>query len=164
MSDAAVATRPSPWSLRAIDHALAFGQGALFGAGLLLSGMTDANKVLAFLDVGGAWDPALLFVMGAALCTMAVAWRVQRRMRAPVLFAHRSGVGAAGWSLPAVGAVDTRLVVGAALFGVGWGLGGFCPGPAVVAAGAGLGDAWVFGAAALAGMALHGRVAAVGDG
>jgi uncharacterized membrane protein YedE/YeeE len=97
--------------------------GLLFGAGLALSGMTDPSRVRAFLDVAGAWDPTLAFVMGGALAPMALAWRAQRHLERPT--------GAAAFDLPQSSAIDARLVGGAALFGVGWGASGLCPGPAI---------------------------------
>jgi uncharacterized membrane protein YedE/YeeE len=99
--------------------------GLLFGAGLLVSGMTRPAKVLAFLDVFGEWDPSLAFVMAGAIGVHAVAYRWSRSRVAPVL--------AQRFETPASRQVDARLLGGAALFGVGWGLGGYCPGPSIVA-------------------------------
>jgi uncharacterized membrane protein YedE/YeeE len=98
--------------------------GVLFALGLGISGMTHPSKVLAFLDVAGAWDPSLAFVMGGGVLVNFVFFRMARRRGAPLL--------ASSFSLPAKSAVDASLVCGAGVFGVGWGLGGFCPGPAVV--------------------------------
>jgi uncharacterized protein len=97
--------------------------GTLFGAGLTLSGMTDPARVRGFLDVFGAWDPTLVFVMGGAVLVMAVAWRIRNRMGRPI-FAER-------FSLPDRKDLDTRLTTGSILFGIGWGIAGLCPGPAV---------------------------------
>lgn len=97
--------------------------GTLFGAGLTLSGMTNPARVRGFLDVFGAWDPTLAFVMGSAVLVMAVAWRIRSRMGTPI-FAER-------FSLPDRKDLDGRLITGSILFGVGWGLAGLCPGPAV---------------------------------
>lgn len=100
--------------------------GLLFGAGLMLSGMADTQRVLAFLTLGPDWDPSLMLVMAAALCVSvpAFAW------------VRRHGKSLLGAELPAAaGAIDRRLLGGAALFGLGWGLIGFCPGPAIVSAG-----------------------------
>lgn len=97
--------------------------GTLFGAGLAISGMADPSRVRAFLDLFGAWDPTLAFVMGGAILPMAVAWRVRARVDRPLaddIFA-----------LPETRTLDARLATGALLFGVGWGLGGLCPGPAI---------------------------------
>jgi uncharacterized protein len=136
--------------MRLLVSALA---GALFGIGLALSDMLDPARVLAFLDVaGGAWDPTLAFVMGGALVPMALAWRIAAARRAPAL-------GGAFPGRPA-GGIDARLLGGAALFGLGWGAVGFCPGPALAALGIGGWPVWLFVAAMLAGMALHDRLAA----
>ncbi|SDZ72941.1 DUF6691 family protein [Rubrimonas cliftonensis] len=126
-----------------------FGSGALFGLGLLVSDMIDPARVLAFLDVaGGAWDPTLAFVMGGALIPMAVAWRVAAARARPAFGDRFPG--------PPSGGIDARLLGGAALFGAGWGLVGFCPGPALSALLVGGWPVAVFVAAMLAGMALHG--------
>jgi uncharacterized membrane protein YedE/YeeE len=117
--------------------------GLLFGAGLVVSGMTKPDKVLAFLNPFGAWDPSLAFVMIGAIGVHALSYRFSRRLRAP-LAAHE-------FHVPAARAVDVRLVLGAATFGVGWGLAGYCPGPAVVALGSGNAGAGVFTLALLAG-------------
>jgi hypothetical protein len=99
------------------------GSGTLFGIGLAISGMTDPTKVLGFLDVAGDWDPSLALVMGAAVAVTMVSFRVILRRRAPLC--------APVFQLPASKTIDVRLLAGASLFGFGWGLGGFCPGPAV---------------------------------
>jgi hypothetical protein len=99
--------------------------GVLFGAGLAFSGMIDPARVRAFLDIGGAWDPTLAFVMGGALIPMAIAWAVVRRRSQPIV--------ADTFHLPATKPIDTRLIGGAALFGTGWGLAGLCPGPGIAA-------------------------------
>lgn len=111
--------------------------GVLFGTGLALSGMTDPARVRAFLDVTGAWDPTLAFVMGGALLPMAIAWAVVRRRARPVV--------ADAFHLPATSPIDARLIGGAALFGIGWGLAGLCPGPAIAALAIAPGPALVFG-------------------
>lgn len=119
--------------------------GLLFAAGLTISGMTRPEKVLAFLTVGADWDPSLLLVMGAAVPVHALAWMLLRHQRAPLL----------GGKVPVMPApvFDARLLGGAALFGVGWGIAGVCPGPAIVSLAAG-GGALVFVPAMLAGIAL----------
>jgi uncharacterized protein len=120
--------------------------GLLFGAGLVVSGMTNPSKVLAFLDPLGAWDPSLAFVMLGAIGVHAVAHRVARRAPKPL--------AAREFHLPSTRRIDARLVLGAATFGVGWGLAGYCPGPAVVAVGSGSVGAGTFVIAVLAGIAL----------
>lgn len=105
--------------------AVAFLMGVLFAAGLALAGMTDPAKVIAFLDVRGAWDPSLAFVMGGAVGVTFFAFPAILRRGKPVLEPR--------FLLPKAASVDARLVAGASLFGVGWGLSGLCPGPALVA-------------------------------
>lgn len=125
---------------------LALLSGLLFGLGLLLSGMTDPAKVKGFLDLFGAWDPSLALVMGGAIAIGLLAFaRATRRERA--------------WSgdrieMPQDRRIDWRLIGGGVLFGVGWGVAGFCPGPALVALSSGLPEAWIFVPAMLLGMGL----------
>lgn len=121
--------------------------GLLFGAGLALSDMINPARVLAFLDVAGAWDPALAFVMGGALVPSAAAYWLARRMRRPLAGDE--------FLVPKNRNIDPQLLAGAAVFGIGWGLVGFCPGPAVAALGFGLWQPWLFAAAMLAGMFVH---------
>ena len=128
----------------------AFVAGAGFGGGLLLSGMTQPPKVIAFLDVGGEWDPSLACVMLGAIVAYVPLYRLVLRRPTPLLAARRM--------VPQRSDLDGGLVVGAGLFGVGWGLAGYCPGPAVTAMGAASTSAWIFGAAMLAGMALQGAL------
>lgn len=116
--------------------AAAFGSGALFGTGLVVSGMTKPAKVVGFLDLFGRWDASLLFVMVGAIAVHALLFRIVLRRRSP-LFDGR-------FHVPTRKDIDTRLVVGAAVFGVGWGLGGFCPGPGLVSAASGATAALVF--------------------
>lgn len=123
-----------------------FGCGLLFGIGLIVSGMANPAKVLGFLDLAGPWDPSLAFVMAGAIALAAPAFRLAR--------ARQSSLAGAPMQLPQSRRIDRRLVGGALLFGAGWGLAGFCPGPALVAAGAGAPRAWLFVAAMLAGMAI----------
>lgn len=125
----------------------ALGAGLLFGAGVTVSGMVDPRRVRGFLDLFGAWDPTLAFVMAGALIPMALAWAAQRRMRRPLC--------GDGFSIPAARGIDARLVAGALLFGVGWGIAGLCPGPAIADLALAPGPAAVFVAAMLAGMAAH---------
>ena len=130
-----------------MSAAAAFAAGLVFGFGLLLSGMTDPGKVIGFLDVAGAWDPSLAFVMGGALLVAFFAYRL----------AGRRGTTFLGDALrlPQRRDIDLRLVAGSVVFGIGWGLAGFCPGPAVVSLGAGHAEAAVFVAAMLAGMLFY---------
>jgi uncharacterized membrane protein YedE/YeeE len=121
--------------------------GLLFGAGLLVSDMVNPARVLAFLDLAGAWDPTLAFVMSGALVPSAFAYLVRWRMRAPLL--------ATEFHIPENRTVDRRLLSGALLFGVGWGLVGLCPGPAIAALSLGYWQPWLFVAAMLAGMLVH---------
>jgi uncharacterized membrane protein YedE/YeeE len=120
----------------------------LFAIGLDIAGMTQPSKVLAFLDISGAWDPSLAFVMVGAIGVAAIAFRLRARLRSPLL-GGRFEVGSGG------GVMDARLLVGAALFGVGWGLSGLCPGPAVVTLVRGHAGPFVFMASMLGGMAIH---------
>ena len=121
--------------------------GLLFGVGLLLSGMTSPAKVLGFLDVTGDWDPSLALVMVGAIGVHAVLVRVILRREQPLLTGR--------FDLPAQRGLDGRLIGGALLFGVGWGLAGYCPGPALVGVGGGALTALVFGAAMGVGMVIH---------
>lgn len=116
--------------------ASAFGAGALFGVGLAISGMTKPSKVVGFLDLFGAWDASLAFVMMGAIAVHLVAHRLIARRASP-LFDTR-------FHLPTRKDIDVRLVLGAAIFGVGWALGGFCPGPGLVSAASGATAALVF--------------------
>jgi uncharacterized membrane protein YedE/YeeE len=125
--------------------------GTIFGAGLALSDMINPARVLAFLDLAGEWDPSLAFVMGGAIIPMVIAYAVSRRMRTPLF--DKS------FFIPENRAMDSRLLIGAALFGIGWGLVGFCPGPAISGLVMGAWQPWLFVAAMLGGMWVH-RVAA----
>jgi uncharacterized membrane protein YedE/YeeE len=131
--------------------AVALFSGTLFGLGLAVSGMANPQKVLGFLDIAGGWDPTLAFVMGGALLVAFPSLRWVFGRGRPVL--------AEDFELPAATRVDARLVGGSVLFGVGWGLSGFCPGPAVVALvpalTTGLLPVFAFAAAMVAGMALY---------
>jgi uncharacterized membrane protein YedE/YeeE len=119
--------------------------GLVFGLGLIVSGMANPAKVLGFLDLAGAWDPSLALVMAGAVAVGLPAFAVARRRASSVL--------GLPMQLPARGAISSRLIAGSLLFGIGWGLAGFCPGPAIVALGMGEAKAAVFVAAMLAGMA-----------
>jgi uncharacterized membrane protein YedE/YeeE len=126
--------------------AIAFLAGLVFGIGLLLSGMADPAKVLGFLDLAGDWDPSLALVMAGAIAVAAAGFAVARRRVKSLL--------GAPIQLPAKRTVDRRLIVGSTLFGAGWGLAGFCPGPALVALGMGEAKAIVFVLSMLTGMGL----------
>lgn len=118
--------------------------GLVFGLGLIVSGMANPAKVLGFLDLAGAWDPSLALVMAGAIGVGLVAFRVARGRSISLL--------GAPMPLPTNQVIDRRLVAGSALFGIGWGIAGFCPGPALVALGFGATKAVVFIVAMLAGM------------
>jgi uncharacterized membrane protein YedE/YeeE len=125
----------------------AFLSGLVFGLGLLVSGMADPGKVIAFLDVAGSWDPSLAFVMAGAILVGFFAFALAGR-RARTFFGD-------SLHLPQRKDIDTRLVGGSIVFGIGWGLAGFCPGPALVGFGAGFDQATVFVIAMLAGMLVY---------
>lgn len=124
---------------------VSLGAGLVFGLGLILSGMTDPAKVQAFLDLFGAWNPSLALVMGGAIAVAAPAFWIIERRRPELQLPPRTGISG-------------RFVLGGMLFGVGWGLAGYCPGPALVALGEGRWDALLFVPAMLVGMALADRV------
>jgi uncharacterized protein len=120
--------------------------GLLFGLGLIVSGMTDPGKVIGFLDLGGQWDPSLAFVMGGAIAVAFFAFGFARGRTSAFL--------GGAMHLPGRAPIDRRLLVGSLVFGIGWGLAGFCPGPAIVAAGAGHSQAVLFVLGMFAGMAV----------
>jgi len=124
-----------------------FVSGLLFALGLGISGMTHPSKVLGFLDFFGRWDPSLMFVMGGAVLVSAIAFRFVLRLRAPLL--------ADRFHLPTQTKVDRSLVLGSVLFGIGWGLSGYCPGPVISSVVTLSPPALVFLSAMLVGMALH---------
>lgn len=133
-------------------HLIALAAGLLFGIGLAVSGMFDPAKVLGFLDVAaiasGGWDPSLAFVMAGALAVALPAFRHARRQPGPIAAPH--------FQVPASAGIDTRLLAGALLFGLGWGLVGYCPGPALAALAFGAVGTILFVAAMIVGMMLHG--------
>lgn len=125
---------------------LALLSGALFGAGLALSGMMNPARVRGFLDIFGAWDPTLAFVMGGAVIVMGITWAIQRRMASPLFDIE--------FHLPGTRDLDPRLIGGSALFGIGWGMAGLCPGPAIASLATALVPAAIFTGAMLVGMLL----------
>lgn len=130
-----------------MSNLFGFVSGLIFGLGLILAGMTDPLKVKGFLDLAGAWDPSLGLVMGGAIAL-------------GVFVFARAAKQSRSWSgapmeIPANRTIDGRLALGGVLFGTGWGIAGFCPGPALVALGSGMSAAGVFVAAMLVGMVLH---------
>lgn len=124
----------------------AFLSGLVFGLGLILSGMANPAKVLGFLDLAGAWDPSLALVMGGAIAAAVAPFAWARKRQKSLL--------GAPMQLPTSTRLDRRLVLGSLVFGVGWGLAGFCPGPALVGLGMGVPQAYVFVLAMLTGMGL----------
>jgi uncharacterized membrane protein YedE/YeeE len=131
---------------------VALAAGLLFSLGLTLSGMIDPARILGFLDVAGVWNPILGVVMASAVAVAAVGFALGRRLAHPL--------AGSAFHPPGQTAIDARLVGGAALFGIGWGLVGYCPGPALASLGLGLRAAWLFALAMIAGMVLAGVVAA----
>ena len=128
----------------------ALAAGTVFGLGLAMSGMLDPARVRGFLDIFGAWDPSLAFVLGGAVTVALAGMAVLRRLRRPAFDE--------GFHLPATSPIDRRLVLGSAIFGIGWGMAGFCPGPALASLSLGLAPVVLFVVAMLAGMTLHDRV------
>jgi hypothetical protein len=136
------------WQGEAIMNILgAFVSGLIFGLGLVIAGMANPAKVLAFLDLAGDWDPSLALVMVGAIAVGTVAFALAKRQTA--------SLSGAPIQLPTARQIDARLIGGSALFGVGWGLAGICPGPAVVLAGAGVAQSFIFIASMLAGMLIY---------
>ena len=131
-------------------YLIALFSGLLFGLGLIAGGMTNPAKVKGFLDLFGAWDPSLALVMGGAIAVGVFAFAAAKRR-------SRSWSGER-MEIPTLTEIDGRLVLGGVLFGIGWGIAGFCPGPAIVALGSGLGSAAIFVAAMLAGMLIHDKL------
>lgn len=125
----------------------AFATGIVFGIGLIIGGMTDPGKVIGFLDLAGSWDPSLGLVMGGAILVGLFAFGFAKRRTTTLL--------GGAMHLPKNSDIDQRLIIGSLLFGAGWGLAGFCPGPALVSLGAGQEKAAVFVAAMLAGILIY---------
>ncbi|MEI7064396.1 DUF6691 family protein [Dickeya chrysanthemi] len=130
-----------------MNNLFSFLAGLVFGIGLLISGMANPQKVLGFLDITRQWDPSLALVMGGALVVGTLGFRLVGRMAKPLCVAS--------FSLPLKKAIDKPLVAGSLLFGIGWGMAGICPGPALVLLSYGTVKGWVFFAAMLAGMGLY---------
>ena len=126
---------------------VAFVCGLVFGVGLIISQMSNPAKVIGFLDITGNWDPSLALVMAGAVAVFGVLYRLALRQGTPLL--------APRFTLPEKDSLDAPLMLGALVFGVGWGLGGFCPGPAVVSAAFGDTRVWVFVGAMIAGMLVY---------
>jgi uncharacterized protein len=124
--------------------------GLIFGFGLALSGMLDPARVRGFLDIFGAWDPSLAFVLGGAVAVSAIGYMISRKMKAPALDV--------AFRLPAKTAVDAPLMIGAAVFGIGWGIAGLCPGPAIASLTFGVPAMIAFTIAMLVGVAVHDRL------
>ncbi|MGE0668037.1 MAG: DUF6691 family protein [Sphingomonadales bacterium] len=122
--------------------------GLLFGVGLAVSGMVNPAKVLGFLDITGRWDPSLIFVMAGGVVVFAIGFRLATRRAGPLF--------AAKFEIPTRRDIDSKLVAGAALFGIGWGLAGFCPGPALTGLAFGMTEVYVFVAAMVAGSLAYG--------
>lgn len=126
---------------------ISFLAGLIFGIGLIISGMADPAKVLAFLDITGLWNPSLIFVMAGAIGVGFFAFLWAKSRNTTLLGAEMK--------LPSATRIDRRLIIGAVMFGIGWGIAGFCPGPALVGLGMVLPKALIFVVAMLAGMALY---------
>ncbi len=134
---------------------IAFVIGILFGAGILLSGMANPAKVLNFFDVAGTWDPSLMFVMGGAVATTFIGYRLVLARAHPIL--------ARTFQVPTAFQIDPKLIVGSAIFGVGWGLAGFCPGAALPALGTGRAEAVIFVASLITGIIVARLIASGGN-
>lgn len=135
--------------MKAFQTSAALLSGLVFGFGLSLSGMLDPLRVRGFLDVFGAWDPSLIFVLGGAVAIAMVGVAIMRRLPRPALDT--------AFHLPTTTGIDRRLVLGSALFGIGWGVAGLCPGPAVTSLTLGLPSVAVFVLAMVIGMTTHDR-------
>lgn len=140
-------------SRRWARDAIALASGLIFGFGLSLSGMLDPARVRGFLDVAGNFDPTLLFVLGGAVAVSAAGYALSRRMPRPLLDG--------AFHKPLRRDIDRRLILGSAIFGVGWGIGGFCPGPGIASLALGLVPALVFTASMLAGVLIYDNRAAL---
>lgn len=134
----------------ALQSTAALASGIVFGFGLSLSGMLNPVRVQGFLDIFGTWDPSLAFVLGGAVTIAFIGVRMTSRMQRPVLDDR--------FHMPQNNRIDAPLVIGSALFGLGWGLAGFCPGPAIASLSSGIPQTLLFVIAMLAGMLLHDRI------
>ena len=121
--------------------------GILFGLGLAISGMTQPEKVISFLDIFGDWDPSLAFVMAGAIAVHFIAYRIKKKRTSPLLTAD--------FSVPTNTKIDGKLILGSAMFGVGWAIGGFCPGPAIVSLITLKAEPFIFVLSMTAGMFAH---------
>lgn len=146
MSSSTERATPRPYAFAAVGLVA----GTLFGAGLVVGGMTSPDKVRGFLDFAGAWDPTLMFVMGGAVLVHAVSYWLVKRRASPVL--------AEAFQIPTRKDIDAKLLLGAAIFGLGWGLGGYCPGPAIASLSVGGSSVAAFVAAMLASSWVVGRL------
>jgi len=126
----------------------AFGAGLLFSLGLAISGMTQPAKVLGFLDFLGDWDPTLMFVMGGAVVTYFFGYRYTLRKQKKPVYGTQ-------FEIPSRRNIDTKLLIGSAIFGIGWGMAGYCPGPAIAGAGAMRAEALIFYVAMTIGMFVY---------
>lgn len=122
-----------------------FFAGVIFAVGLCISGMTDTGKVQGFLDILGAWDPSLMFVMVGAIAVYALSYHFWLKKKSQPYFAEKM-------EIPKNSIIDKRLLIGAAIFGIGWGLAGFCPGPALVSLVSQKSEVWTFVLAMIGGM------------
>jgi uncharacterized protein len=125
--------------------------GALFGLGLSISGMLDPDRVRGFLNVTGAWDPSLIFVLAGGVIVATIGYRLSRLLPRPLLDRR--------FDLPTKTAIDAPLLLGSAIFGIGWGMAGLCPGPAIALLTLGIGPAFLFVVTMLVGMIAHDRLA-----
>ncbi|NKB84459.1 YeeE/YedE family protein [Brucella grignonensis] len=129
---------------------VALASGAVFGFGLSLSGMLNPARVQGFLDIFGAWDPSLAFVLGGAVIVAFIGVQITKRMHHPTFDNS--------FHVPTSRRIDRPLIIGSALFGLGWGIGGFCPGPAIASLSVGLPQTVLFVIAMLVGMIVHDRI------
>jgi len=132
------------------EFCIALAAGAIFGFGLSLSGMLNPVNVQGFLDIFGAWDPRLAFVLGGAVMVAFLGVQIVKRMPRPVF--------AENFLMPTNRRIDTPLILGSALFGLGWGIGGFCPGPAIASLSLGLPQSILFVVSMLIGMIIHDKI------